>query len=183
MNPPEPKIEDWRLKLGAGLFGLSILLPIAGVPMVAWFNFSTRVTATVTGGLLVSAEVMGLAAVAVMGKSGYALIKKKVLGFIKKYGPPNKVSRLRYRIGLVMFCTPIVFGWVSIYTARWIPGFENKPFFFAVGGDLMLLSSLFVLGGDFWDKVRSLFVHDAEARFPVVTEATDSEKPKIVIKK
>jgi hypothetical protein len=110
---------------------------------------------------------MGLAAVAVMGKSGYALIKKKLLSIIEQYGPPNKVSRLRYRIGLVMFCTPIVFGWVSIYTARWIPGFENKPFFFAVGGDLMMLSSLFVLGGDFWDKVRSLFVHDAEARFPV----------------
>ena len=92
MNSPEPKVENWRLKLGVGLFGLSILLPVAGVPLVAWFDLSTSATATVTGGLLVSAEVMGLAAVAVMGKSGYALIKKKVLGFIKQYGPPNKVG-------------------------------------------------------------------------------------------
>ncbi len=153
------------MKLAIGLFGLSILLPIAGVPMVGLFDFSTSVTATVTGGLLVSAEVMGLAAVAVMGKSGYALIKKKVFGFIKQYGPPNKVSRLRYRIGLVMFCMPMVFGWVSIYAARWIPGFENEPFLYAVGGDLMLLTSLFVLGGDFWDKIRSLFIHDAEVHF------------------
>jgi hypothetical protein len=130
MNSHEPKVENWRLKLGAGLFGLSILLPLAGVPLVAWFNFSTRVTATITGGLLVAAEVMGLAAVAVMGKSGYALIKKKLLSIIEQYGPPNKVSRLRYRIGLVMFCTPIVFGWVSIYTARWIPGFESEPFLY-----------------------------------------------------
>jgi hypothetical protein len=30
----------------------------------------------------------------------------------------------------------------------------------------MLFASLFVLGGDFWDKVRSLFVHGATARFP-----------------
>jgi hypothetical protein len=88
MNSPEPKVENWRLKLGAGLFGLSILLPLAGVPLVAWFNFSTRVTATVTGGLLISAEVMGIAAIAVMGKSGYALIKKKVLGYIKQPGYP-----------------------------------------------------------------------------------------------
>ena len=117
MNSPELKVEDWRLKLGAVLFGLSILLPIAGVPLVGLFDFSTGMTATLTGGLLVSAEVMGLAAVAVMGKSGYALIKKKVLGFIKQYGPPNKVSRLRYRIGLVMFCTPIVFGWGAVYAA------------------------------------------------------------------
>ena len=167
MNSPEPKVVDWRLKLGAVLFGLSILLPLAGVPMVGLFDVSTGMSATLTGGLLVAAEVMGLAAVAVMGKSGYALIKKKILGFIKQYGPPNKVGPLRYKIGLVMFLAPILFGWVSIYTARWIPGFENRPFFYAVGGDLMLLSSLFVLGGDFWDKIRSLFVHDAEARFPV----------------
>jgi len=133
--------------------------------LVALFDFSTSVTATFTGTLLVSAEVMGLAAVAVMGKSGYALIKKKVLGFIKQYGPPDKVSRMRYHIGLVMFGMPIAFGWVSIYTARWIPGFGDKPFFYALVGDLLLLSSLFVLGGDFWDKVRSLFIHDAEVCF------------------
>ena len=170
MNSPEPRVEDWRLKLGAVMFGLSILLPIAGVPLVALFDLSTGMNATITGGLLVSAEVMGLAAVAVMGKSGYAYIKKRALGFLKQYGPPNKVSPLRYKIGIVMFLAPILFGWVSIYTARWVPGFENKPFFYAVGGDLMLLSSLFVLGGDFWDKIRSLFIHDAEVLFPVVPE-------------
>ena len=169
MNSPEPKVENWRLKLGAVLFGLSILLPIAGVPLVALFDLSTGVKTTITGGLLVSAEIMGLAAVAVMGKSGYAYIKKWALWFLKQYGPPNKVSPLRYKIGLVMFLAPVLFGWVSIYTARWIPGFENEPFFYAVGGDLMLLASLFVLGGDFWDKVRSLFIHDAEAHFPAVS--------------
>ena len=41
---------------------------------------------------------------------------------------------------------------------------------YAVGGDLILLASLFVLGGDFWDKIRSLFIHDAEVHFPVVSE-------------
>ena len=168
MNPPEMKAEGWRWKLSAAMFGLSFLVPLAGVPIVSAFDLSKTMTASVSGGLLLAGEILGVAAVAVAGKSGYALIKKKVLGFFKQYGPPNKVSRLRYRIGLVMFCTPIVFGWVSIYTARWIPGFGSKPFFYAVIGDLMLLSSLFVLGGDFWDKVRSLFIHDAEVHFPVV---------------
>ena len=174
MNPPELKPEGWRLKLGAVLFGLSIILPVAGVPVVALFDFSTSVTATVTGGLLVSAEVMGLAAVAVMGKSGYALIKKKVFGFLKQYGPPNKVSRLRYRIGLVMFCTSIVFGWGAVYAAAVIPAVNCMSMPYAVGGDLLLLSSLFVLGGDFWDKVRSLFIHDAEVHFAVVSVGKDN---------
>jgi len=29
-----------------------------------------------------------------------------------------------------------------------------------------LLVSLFVLGGDFWDKLRALFFHGAKAVFP-----------------
>ena len=30
----------------------------------------------------------------------------------------------------------------------------------------MLIVSVFVLGGDFWDKLRALFVHGARAVFP-----------------
>ena len=37
---------------------------------------------------------------------------------------------------------------------------------YAVTGDLVLFLSVFVLGGDFWDKLRSLFVYDARAQFP-----------------
>jgi hypothetical protein len=37
---------------------------------------------------------------------------------------------------------------------------------YAVGGDLLLFISLFVLGGDFWNKLQSLFVHDATAVIP-----------------
>jgi hypothetical protein len=83
----------------------------------------------------------------------------------KQYGPLNKVSRLRYQIGLVMFCVPILFGWLSIYTAGYIPAFAQNPFPYALGRDLLLLAGLLVLGGDFWDKIRSLFIHNAEVRF------------------
>jgi hypothetical protein len=34
---------------------------------------------------------------------------------------------------------------------------------YVIGGDVLLVSSLFVLGGEFWDKLRALFVHDARA--------------------
>ena len=156
---------DWRLKLGAGLFGLSIVLPLVGVPLVTALGLSAARTATVSGVLLMGAEVLGLCAVAVMGKSGYAYIKNRVLGFLKRHGPPKQVSRLRYTIGLVMFSVPVLFGWVSVYAAELIPAFTRTPFRYALGGDLLLLASLFVLGGNFWDKLRSLFVYDAEVRF------------------
>ena len=169
MNPPEPKVEDWQLKVGLGMFVVSILLPVVGVPLVAMLGLSKTATASVSSALLVAAEVMGLAAIAVMGKKGYAALKQRVLGWIEQYGPPSKVSPLRYKIGLILFAVPLLFGWLSVYTSEWIPGFADYPLYFAVGGDMMLLSSLFVLGGDFWDKVRALFFHDAEAHFPMVS--------------
>jgi len=165
MKPPEQPAAGWRLKLGAALFGLSIILPLIGVPLVVALDLSRTMTASVSGGLLLAAELLGVAAVAVVGKSGYAFIKSKVFGLLKQYGPPNKVGRLRYKIGLVMFGTPVLFGWLSIYTADYIPAFAQNPLPYALGGDLLLLTSLFVLGGDFWDKIRSLFVHDAEVHF------------------
>ncbi len=160
-----PPAAGWRLKSGVVIFVLSIIVPAAGVPVVAGLGLSATVTATVSGALLVGAEVLGILAVAVMGKPGFVYIKSRVFGFIKQYGPPREVSRGRYRIGLVMFCLAILFGWVSIYAADYIPGFAQDPLPYAIGGDLLLLASLFVLGGNFWDKIRSLFVYDAVAQF------------------
>ena len=164
-DPSEKPAAGWRLKLGAALFGFSILLPVAGVPLVAAFGLSSTMTASLSGALLVGAEVLGVCAVAVMGKSGYAYIKNRVFGFLKQHGPPQKVSRTRYTIGLVIFCVPLLFGWLSLYITKWVPGLLNHPFRYAIGGDILILASLLILGGDFWDKIRSLFIHDAEVHF------------------
>jgi hypothetical protein len=159
----------WRLKLGVVLFGLSIAVPVLGVPLVAVMGLSAGAMATVSGVLLGGAEVLGIIAVAVMGKSGYAYIKNRVFGFLKQYGPPAEVCRIRYMIGLVMFAVPIGFGWLAPYGADRIPGYVGNEFTCAIVGDLLLLASLFVLGGDFWDKVRALFIHGAKAVFPKAT--------------
>jgi hypothetical protein len=58
-----------------------------------------------------------------------------------------------------MFVLPILFGWMTPYVSEWIPHLQDNLFGYAIGGDLLLLASLFVLGGDFWDKIRALFVY------------------------
>ncbi len=156
----------WRLKLGLALFGLSIALPVVGVPLVAAMGLSAATVATASGALLAGAEVLGLVAVAVMGKSGYAYIKNRVFGFLRQYGPPAEVSHTRYTIGLVMFVVPIAAAWVAPYAGDMIPGYVGNEVTLAIVGDLLLVVSLFVLGGDFWDKLRALFFHRAKAVFP-----------------
>jgi hypothetical protein len=162
-------VGGWRLKLGVALFGLSIVLPVLGVPLVAAMGLSAATVATVSGALLAGAEVLGIVAVAVMGKSGYAYIKNRVFGFLKQSGPPAEVSRTRYTIGLVMFAVPLVFGWLAPYAADLVPGYPGNEFTYAIVGDLLLLVSLFVLGGDFWDMLRALFSGGATGVFPNTT--------------
>jgi len=153
----------YRLKLGALLFIFSVLLPVVGIPAVTTIGFSKSTLTLLSGLLLAGGEILGIAAIAVMGKPGYDYIKNRILVFFHKHGPPSSVSPRRYRIGLVMFCLPLLFAWVSLYLPEFIPGFESYPLVWGISGDILLVSSLFILGGDFWDKIRALFKHDSKA--------------------
>jgi len=161
----EPQKSDWNVKLGIGLFAFSIILPLIGIPIVAAIDLSTTAAASAVALLLGLAEVCGLAAIAVMGKNGYAYIKRKLSRFVKSYAPPQDVSKLRYSVGLIMFCIPLIVGWVAPYLLALFPNLAPSNFIWAVVGDALFLISLLVLGGNFWDKLNSLFVHSAHASF------------------
>jgi hypothetical protein len=46
-----------------------------------------------------------------------------------------------------------------------IPISLHIRYFIIIASDLVFLTSLFVLGGDFWDKLRALFIYKAKAKF------------------
>jgi hypothetical protein len=158
-----PVAAGWRFKLGVALLALSLFGPLMFIPLIASLGLSAAMTTSISGGILIGADVLLVVAAAVMGKSGYAYIKNHIFGFLKQYAPPKQVSRARYNIGLVIFAVPILFGWLSPYAGTLVPGYDGNEITFAVVGDLLLLVSLFILGGDFWDKLRALFIHDAKA--------------------
>lgn len=155
----------WRVKAGFVIFVASIGWPVL-LPILPLLGVSGTSIAAFTGVMVVVAEIMMLAGAAIAGKDGFAFIKSKIFGFLKSYGPPKKVSRTRYTMGLVMFALPVLIGWASPYFGHHIPGLDGHPLAFAITGDVLLLTSLFVLGGDFWDKLRSLFLHGATAVIP-----------------
>lgn len=158
--------SGWRFKLGVVLFALSLLGPFVFVPLLGALGLSPTMLASISGAILIGAEVLLIAAAAIMGKSGYAYIKDRTLGLLRQYGPPKEVSRARYYAGLVIFIVPVLFGWMSPYAREIIPLYAGNEVRFAFTGDLLLLIGLFVLGGDFWDKLRALFFHSAKAVFP-----------------
>jgi len=153
-----------RFRLGLTILIVGWFSPLL-IPIVTRTSLATEWKTIISGLLAVGIpEVFTVAAIAIMGKSGFNLIKERIFFFFKKHGPPDRVSLTRYRIGLVMFVLPIAFGWLGPYGAHLIPGYEAHRLVTSVIGDLMFVASLFVLGGDFWDKVRALFVYDARVR-------------------
>jgi hypothetical protein len=111
-----------------------------------------------------------LAAAAVLGRRGFAWLtgntKRIVARLLHRYGPPATVSRRRYRIGLVLFFAPLLFAWLTPFVAGLLPGYEAHRMLYALVCNLALVVGLFVLGGDFWEKLRALFVHGARAAPP-----------------
>ena len=164
MSDERPQ-ATWRIKVGFAIFVASIGWPVL-IPILALLGVSKTVTAAISGVMLVLAELMLIAGAAIAGKEGFAFIKAKVFGFLKSCGPPREVSRTRYTIGLMMFAAPIIFGWATPYFGHHLPGFEHGQLIYAIVGDVLLLISLFVLGAGFWDKLRSLFKHNAYAVIP-----------------
>lgn len=157
--------KGWRLKFGMIVFVASIVLPVVGIPMVTITGLSAKVVSSISAALLVFSEITGIAAIAIMGKDGYAFFKSRVSRLFKQYGPPQRVSRFRYRVGLSMFSGMILFGWLSPYLAGWVPLLNESAFYLALIGDSIFVASFFVLGGEFWDKIRSLFIYDSKSLF------------------
>ena len=163
-NTGQPQ-AGWRFRLGLIILVVGWLTPLL-IPLVTRSSLSTEWKTVISGLLAVGIpEAFTIAAVAIMGKAGYNMIKERFFSVLKKYGPPDRVSLARYRTGLVMFVLPIFFGWLLPYVYHRIPGYETHRFVVSLIGDLIFVASLFVLGGDFWDKIRALFNHKAKVLF------------------
>ena len=158
-------LAGWRLRLGLTILIVGWLSPVL-IPFIIRTSLATEWKTILSGLLTVGIpEVFTVAAIALMGKSGYELIKERIFSFLKKHGPPDRVSPARYRVGLTMFMLPVLFGWLGPYGAHHIPGYETNRYVVSLIVDLMFVVSLFVLGGDFWDKIRALFIRSAKTQF------------------
>jgi len=133
------------------------------IPLVTNSNWSVGLKTTISGLLAFGIpELFMIIAVAVMGKQGYEFLKEKALGFLKQFTPSDKVSLTRYRIGLVMFSVPIIIGITEPYLELYFPFIKELPIWFIIISDIVFVSSFFVLGGDFWDKLSGLFKYNVK---------------------
>ena len=156
----QPQIPKPRLIVGGSVIVVGFLSPLL-IPLVTATNWSIGLKSAISGLLALGIpEVFMIIGVAIVGKAGYQFLKEKLVRFLKQFAPPDFVSHTRYRIGLVMFCLPLILGWVLPYLAQFIPQLDELPLWSFIIGDLVFISSFFVLGGNFWDKLNRLFRYD-----------------------
>jgi hypothetical protein len=55
---------------------------------------------------------------------------------------------------------------LSPYVADVLPWHAERELQISIASDIVFVSSLFVLGGEFWDKLRGLFIHEAGMTLP-----------------
>ena len=162
-NTTPPSSAKRKLIIGSIVFVLGQISPLILIPVVVSLNLSSGWTTALSGLMMFGfPELAILASVAIMGKEGFEFIKGKLFRYFKKIAPPDTVSSNRYRFGLFLFFFPIFIGWLLPYFIDLVPFLSEYILLINILGDVIIIVSLFVLGGDFWDKIRSLFIQSVK---------------------
>ena len=170
--------KTWRYKAGIFMFfggqvGLVIglLLPVLGL--------AAGGKAGIAGLLIVGGELTTLSSIVFLGKAGFLAIKKKLFGFLKKdFEAP--VGPVRHYCGIAilfvnMFTTyaTAIYAWSAFSASTpdapaapvvWgldLQGQESLVMWLFIAGQTCFLVAIYVLGADWWERLRRLVVWHA----------------------
>ena len=162
----EAKPPSGRLIWGGGFFILAWILPLF-IPLVIASDLSANVKTALSGFMLIGLpEVATLIAVAILGKPGFNWLKVRIFALLKRAAPSAKVGRTRYYTGIAILVLLLILTTVEPYVADLVPGLVENRRIYIGAADLVFIATFFILGGDFWDKLRALFTYEAKAHFP-----------------
>jgi hypothetical protein len=159
-----PENPGFRFYVGLVIFIASFIMLPTGL-VLREFVAGSFWKGFVLGVFWISAPLMKIGSVAILGKASYAWINYQMHYFYHKVTKPHQITLLRYNLGLVLFILPFLPNYMISFMPHLIPISLTTRYFIIVASDVMFLASLFVLGGDFWDKLRALFIYRAKARF------------------
>jgi len=162
LKPPEN--PGLRFYLGLVVFITSFsMLPIGLV--LKGFMLTHFWKGFVLAAFWISAPIMKITSVAILGKSSYNWINYKMHYIYHHVAKPHQITQLRYNIGLVLFILPFLPNYMISFMPHLFAIDINTRYLIIIISDVTFIASLFVLGGDFWDKLRALFMYKAKARF------------------
>ena len=162
--------RTWRYKVGLTLIvgGHVILLIGLVLPFLG-------MGAAISGAVILAGEVTALASIVFLGKEGFKAIKAKMVGAVKaSYTAP--VGRTRHFIGVIFLCANVLttyafaaYAWLvfdRITAENPFPEILGLSFhqqddlvlWLFLAGEITFLFAIYVLGADWWEKFRRIFV-------------------------
>ena len=161
--PPQITM-DWRYYTGLTLLALSVILPLAALAIVPMLGLSTAVAAGIIGVATVgSPEVLTIAAIAFLGRDTFNYFKYKFLKMLKRKMVTRRVSKARYYFGLALFVGSALPLYLKGFFPDLLPGDEQTKVMIILVSEFIAFASIFILGGEFWEKLKALFLWDAPA--------------------
>jgi hypothetical protein len=166
-NTAQPTPAHWRFKAGIAIICLIPTLWLL-VPLAAAADVPGSKVAALSGALFILHLILLLLVIAIMGKAGFQELKQHIYGYMSSMVPSTEaeIGPLRHRIGLVMFCLPLISAFLEPYVDAVAPGLRPNSWALQMLGDALLIGSFFVLGGNFWEKLRALFIRTARVTSP-----------------
>ena len=166
--------RTWRYKVG--LFMIIgdhvILLIVLVLPFLG-------MSVAISGAVILGGEVIALASIVFLGKEGFKAIKSKAFAFVKA-GYAARVGPMRHYIGIALLCTnvqttyiTVLYAWAAFKATTpesptpviWGLEFTQQEalvFWLFLIGEISFLISIYVLGADWWEKFRNIFVWKAQ---------------------
>lgn len=157
--------KNWKYYLGLSLFIYS-LLPILLLAILPFLGLDLAESGTVAVVFLVSGEVAFYASAVLLGKEFLAATKKKIASwFHREAGAPRPVSRARHRTGVVLLAASFLPYYAALlYLLFFTPQGATLHFlaWSLVSGEVLGMLGLFLLGGQFWERLKRLFLWQDE---------------------
>ena len=158
-----PEDPGFRFYIGLAIFIASFFMLPIGLTLRG-FVADSFWKGFILASFWISAPIMKITSIAILGKASYAWINYKVHYIYHHIAKPHQVTRLRYNIGLFLFILPFLPNYMISFMPQLAPVSLHTRYLIIVISDVVFLFSLFVLGGDFWDKLRALFIYKAKAK-------------------
>jgi hypothetical protein len=162
LSPQNPGV---RFYVGLGILILSFFMLPLGI-FLQRFAYHHYMRHLIVGIFWLSAPLMKISSVAILGKPSYLYIKSIFRHHFARVIKPYHASRVRYNIGLFLFCLPVIPTYILAYAPQFFSENFTLRLILNISLDAIFITSLFVLGGDFWDKLKALFSFSAKVSFP-----------------
>lgn len=152
-----------RFKLGIFFIMLSCILPLLGL-VVPFVGLPVYPTTFLVAFLLVGGpEICLIIGAALSGKRAVHLITEKVKRCFRR-GPPMPTSKIRYTVGLVLLVLGNLILLIRDYAAPLFGVEVSNMTLLGVNlvADVIIIVSFFVLGQQFWEKLKRLFTWEPD---------------------